>query len=94
MTITAQLFNAKKDPAEKLDYGFDWATELGVDTISTSQWTADAGVTLSGSDSTSTSSEIWVEGGTAGSTYRVINTIVTAAGRTYQRTIMINCVER
>lgn len=85
-----------KDPDATLDYGFDWTAWLGSDTISTSTWTASAGITpaypeiLAGSKIT----RVWVSGGTAGTDYTLTNRIVTAGGRTEERTMTLRCEQR
>ena len=88
-----------KDPDAKLDYIVDWASWLGTDTISTSSWTVPPGITeMSGSPGPSTKTDttatIWLEGGTAGTDYDIINSIVTAAGRKDDRTFRITVKEK
>lgn len=71
-----------KDPSARKDYGFNWAPWLDTDdTIDTSTWTADNGVTLSDSTHDGTTTTIWAEGGTDGANCRLVNHIVTVAGR-------------
>ena len=91
------------DPDEKLDYSCDWATFLDdggspSDTISSSSWSiTDAGSpapTLSGQVDTTNSSTIFVEGCTLFEVYRLSNKIVTAQGRTAERTITLRCAQR
>lgn len=79
----------EKDPNAVLDYEIDWSTWLGTDTISSSSWTVDAGITEDSDTSTTTTSTVWLSGGTAGKTYTVTNRIATAAGRTDDRSIEI-----
>ena len=88
-----------KDPDAILDYSVDWAQWLAaspVDTIQTSSFAVIDGGTLSvQTDTTSTTrATVWLQGGTVGESYRVTNTITTAAGRTAERTITLNIVER
>lgn len=85
-----------KDPDAKLDYTISWVTWLGLDTISASAWTADAGIAIAGSpapSNTTTTATVWLSGGTAGEVYAVTNRIVTAAGRTQDGTIMIRVIQ-
>lgn len=80
------------DPAEKLDYTIDWSTALGEDTISSSTWAVTpSGPTLSGSDHGDTTATVFIQSGTDGLIYRLVNTIVTADGRTLQRAIILRC---
>lgn len=87
-----------KDPSEQLDFGIDWATLLGVsETISTSTWTVPAGITKMTDPPASISGSItgvWLDGGTAGETYTVVNTIVTSAGRRHERSLYIQVKNR
>ena len=82
------------DPQAQLDYTINWADWLGSDTISTSTWTVESGLTEGTNTSTSTTATIWLSGGTAGQTYSVTNRIVTAGGRTDERTITLKVRNR
>ena len=84
-----------KDPSAILDYGFDWVDWLDGDTISTSSWSVSpVGLTASPNTKTSTTTTVWLSGGAVGSTYQVTNTIVTAVGRTDQRTLLVAIQDR
>lgn len=97
-----------KDPNEVLDYVFDWAPAsnhrrgadgdwlVGGDTISTRTVTAESGLTVASSAITddSTSVTVWLSGGTAGTSYRVSCRVVTAGGRTGERSMLIRVVDR
>lgn len=83
-----------KDPAAVLDYGVDWSAWLGTDTISSSTWTVPAGLTQSAATNDTTSTTVWLSGGTVGQRYSVVNRIVTTGGRTDERTIRIVVVDR
>lgn len=83
-----------KDPSAVLDYQIDWETWLDGDTISTSTWTVPSGITQDSETETTTTATIWLSGGTAQTNYNVVNKIVTAAGRTDERTIRIMVRER
>lgn len=86
-----------KAPADVLDFTYDWngsATAGGPwmatgDTISTSTWSAPAGITIASDTETTTTSTVWLSGGTAGSSYDVVNTITTAGGRTKTLTLRV-----
>lgn len=91
MTIIASF---DKDPDETLDFTIDWAAWLDDDTISSSVWSVPSGLTEGSSSYGNTTTTLWASGGTDGTDYRCTNTIVTAAGRTVQRTIMIRVKER
>ena len=88
------LATYNKDPAEVLDYTIDWSTLLESDTISTSEWALDEGLTKDSDSKTDTTTTIWVSGGTIGTQYTCTNTIVTAGERTRVRSIAINVIER
>lgn len=83
-----------KDPSAMLDYGVDWTPFLGDDTISTSTWTVPTGITSSNESQTSTTTTIWLSGGTAGAVYALINRITTAAGRTDERTLRVKIEDK
>ena len=88
------LATYNKDPAEVLDYTIDWSTLLESDTISTSEWALDEGLTKDSDSKTDTTTTVWVSGGTLGNQYTCTNTIVTAGERTRVRSISINVIER
>lgn len=83
-----------KDPDAVLDYQIDWSTWLGTDTISASAWTVATGLTKDSSTNTTTTATVWLSGGTVDTSYTVTNKIVTAGGRTDERTITIVVRER
>jgi hypothetical protein len=93
-----------KDPDAELDYGFGWTEWLAdvpagedPDTISSSSWiVSGADSELSDADAThdETTTTVWLSGGTVGITYTVTNRIVTAGGRTEDRSMQIRIVEK
>ena len=83
-----------KDPEAVLDYQVDWSDWLDDDTIDTSEWTVPAGLTEDSDSNTYTVAKVWLSGGTSGTTYAVENKITTADGRTDERTIYIECIEK
>jgi len=86
-------FEATKDPQAVEDYTIDWAATLSdsspADTISSSTWTADSSVTIASSSNTSSTTTVMVSGGTLGRYCSLVNRIVTAGARTYDRTITL-----
>jgi hypothetical protein len=83
----------EKDPDDILDYGFDWEPWLNGDTIVTSVWTLDPGITQDSETETTTLATIWLSGGTDGEVYKCENRIVTAAGRQKDQSFYIAVVE-
>ena len=83
-----------KDPAAVLDYVVNWSTWLDGDTISSATVTASTGLTLDSSSNTTTTVTGWLSGGTAGTSYTVTFQIITAAGRTDERSIAIFVTDR
>lgn len=81
--------HATKRPNAVLDYTLDWSDFLDTDTIATATWTVDAGLTKDSSSNTTTTSTVWLSGGTEGEVYAGVGKIVTAAGRTDERTFII-----
>jgi hypothetical protein len=87
-----------KDAVDVCDYTINWydtsqTPVLAADeTISTSTWSADTGITIVSSPAashTDTTTTVWLSGGTVNTPYKVYNTIVTSAGRTYKRYIEV-----
>ena len=83
-----------KDPDAVLDYAVDWEDWLGGDTIASSSWTVPAGITKDSDTHDDTTATVWVSGGAAGETYRLVNHIETAAGREEDRSIFIVVKQR
>jgi len=78
-----------KDPSEVKDFAIDWSEALEGDTIATSTWLLPSGVTESSATNTTTLATIFLAGGTAGSSYVIVNQITTAAGRTLECPIQV-----
>ena len=78
-----------KDPNSVLDFVIDWSAWLGSDTISTSTWTVTDGITKTVDTKTTTTTTIWLSGGTLNAEYECLCRIVTAGGRTEDCTITI-----
>lgn len=84
-----------KDPHAVLDYTVNWALWLpSGDTITTSTWTADTGITVDSSSNTTISATVWLSGGTISTSYNVVNRIVTAGGRTEDQTLVIRIASK
>jgi hypothetical protein len=85
-----------KDPDAVLDYTFDWTTWLALvtDTISSKTITVDTGITCTSSSISGTTVIVWLSGGSVGATYKVTCRIVTASGRTDDRSIYVKIKER
>lgn len=83
-----------KAPGEVLDYSINWGSWLATDTIVSSSWSCDAGITVDSTSFNTTSTTIWLSGGTVRTAYNCKNTIVTAGGRTGVRSITINVQEK
>lgn len=83
-----------KDPNATLDYSINWEDWLAGDTITVSNWTATAGITIESASNTTTLASVWLSGGTARDNYTITNAITTAGGRIDDRSISIKCVEK
>lgn len=83
-----------KDPDAVLDYSIDWSAWLGTDTIIISTWTVPTGIVKASDSQTTTVTTVWLSGGTDGSSYPVVNRIVTAGGRTDDRTLIIEVAQK
>lgn len=92
MTNTTRMV---KDPDAVLDYQVDWSSWLATgETISSSDWVVQTGITETSASNTTTTATIWLSGGTAGVTYTVTNRIVTTASRTNDRSLYITVREQ
>lgn len=83
----------EKDPSDVADYGRDWSDLLEADTISSSTWTVPAGLTKDSQTNDTTTTTVWLSGGTALEDYVCVNRIVTAGSRTFERSITIQVRE-
>lgn len=85
-----------KDPDAVLDYAVDWSAWLGGDEIASSQWLLEDGalIELVTDTHTARKATVWLRGGQEGTTYLVTNRIVTAGGRTDDRTISVKVGDR
>ena len=74
----------EKRAADGLDYTprlTAWLADSGGDAIASVAWTVPAGITQNNATNTTTTATIWLSGGTAGQTYRILCRVTTAAGR-------------
>jgi hypothetical protein len=83
-----------KDPDAVLDYSIDWSGWLDGDAIVTSTWSVAGGITIDSTTNTSTVATVWLSGGSAGRSYKIVNHIVTSGGREDDRTLEIVVRER
>lgn len=84
-------WHTAKDPDEVKDYVVDWTERLAEDTIVTSTWIVPDGIVKDSDTNTTTSTTIWLSGGTLGDTYELVNRVETAGGRTYDQTCKLKC---
>lgn len=69
-----------KDPDETLKFTIDWADWLtSPDVIDSSEWTVPAGITNVAVSASTTQTTIWLSGGSAGTSYDIVNAITTDA---------------
>jgi hypothetical protein len=81
-----------KDPNDVVDYTINWARYLSrvSDVIQSSSWpTVPTGITLQSHSHNGTVTVAWLSGGTADTDYLLTNCIVTAGGRTLDKSITI-----
>lgn len=84
-----------KDGDEVLDYEIDWSALLDTDTIATSAWVVSGGdVVIDSSSNTTTTTKVWLSGGTNGTAASLVNTIVTAGGRTFEQGVKMKIKAR
>ena len=85
-----------KAAGEVQDYTIDWSKELeSGETITSSTWIVDSGLTEGSSTNTTTTTTIFLSGGTGGEKYKVTNTIETSNTnpRTYKKTLIIPVIK-
>lgn len=91
-------FTDTKDPDSVVKHTIDWSAELALtspnDTILTSTWYPDAGITLSGGTNSTTSTSIIMSGGYVGRYANITNRITTNGGFTYDATIVVDVIEK
>jgi hypothetical protein len=79
-----------KDPDATLDYSVDWSEWLSGDTIVSSEWFAEPGITIVRASNTTQIATVWLSNGSNRAFYIVTNRITTAAGRIDERSIKIS----
>jgi len=83
-----------KDPDSVLDFSFDYTLWLNGDDISTSTWTVPSGLTEPNASTSDTkNATVWLGSGTEGSSYVLLNRIVTAGGRTEDFSYTVYVIE-
>lgn len=81
---------AEQDPQSNLDYSHDWSELTIGDPLATSTWTcSDPALTITNQLVTGSTASAWFSGGVANTWYRIVNTVVTTAGRRDQRVAML-----
>ena len=79
-----------KDPADVLEYSFDWSIWLGAtDLIASYTATPSPGITVNSEPFSTTATTAWLSGGTAGIPYEIKHKIVTRQGRVKNLTMTI-----
>lgn len=88
----------QKDRRARIDYSVRWVDWLNGDQISSSSWaivsTPDGAIVIDTPTNTTGTTTIWISSGTVDNTYRLENSIATLAGRTDNRSILIEVVDR
>lgn len=80
-----------KDPADRLDYKWDFIEFLtGAEAITSFVITPPAGITVGVTSSTSTTVAAWIEGGTDGESYTIPCRITSSEGRIVERSITLH----
>lgn len=78
-----------KDPAAVKEYPWNWGDRFPGDTITTSTFAADPGLTVVDQGHTGLVATALIAGGTHGTDYKVTNHVVTAGGRTDEWTLVL-----
>lgn len=88
------------DPDEKSTYTVDWTARLDTsETISTSVWSYTGSpdttvLVLSGDTTSGATASTFVDNGTSGTTYTILNRITTSTGRTLDQSFYIHVRSR
>lgn len=85
-----------KDPEEVWELYFNWLPQLEIDgdTLVSSTWEVDTGVTIASQSFTVDETVVWIEGGVHGFLYTLKNTVLTANGRTWVSRIKVRVREK
>ncbi len=85
-----------RDPLSRLPVSVDWSAWLTQEatTISSSDWTVEAGLTLESPTSSAIVAQVIVSGGVAGSVYVLRNTITCANGTVDSRSLRVSVEDR
>lgn len=83
-----------QDPDAVLDYQVNWSSWLVGDTISTSTFVADTGLTVGATSHTTTTATVWISDGSLNGKYKVVNHITTDGGRENDHTIYFRIREQ
>ena len=90
-------FRAVKDPDAVHDYIIDWGDVMNMhdpaDSISVSSWTVDNGGVIDSDTNTTTTTTVWLSGGTLKEIVNLTNTVDTVGGRKYIRTIKVSILD-
>ncbi len=86
-----------KDPDARIDYVFDYTAWLEGDAIQTSAWfieEASPTLIIFTSSNTASTATVWLEGGTVGEKYFVVNRIETTGGRRDDHTLEVTVKDK
>lgn len=86
----------RKDPNATLDYTFDWGLYLAplLDTIISVTWITSTALTVVSQSKTGTTATAFVSGGVENTVENLTCRIVTAGGRTDDRSIALKIINR
>jgi hypothetical protein len=97
--MSGYTFKTTKDAGELIDYVIDWSAELQatepMDAILASEWRVegrDASLAIVLDYAESARTYVYVAGGTKTNRYRLINRVSTVAGRTFERSILVEMI--
>jgi hypothetical protein len=93
--MTTHKINKQVDSV--VDYEINWLPKFSesspIDAISTSTWTVNGGLTVDSDTNTTTTSKVWLSGGTNRKYAEAVNEVVTTGGRTYYDTVILRMLE-
>lgn len=84
-----------RSPGTTADYAQDWSALLGVDTIATSTWVVETGLTIANEANTTTQATADITTpAQAGQVLKITNTITTAGGNKFEESWFITVQDK
>ena len=89
MSLAKDVKTTKEVRQEVINWLPEMSLSSPIDVISTSTWTASHGLTVDSNSKTNSTTTAVISGGQLGQYCELVNTVVTTAGYTYTKTIIM-----